>query len=282
MEHRLRRLSRRPTREGLARLLLLSLAMKTQLENKVAIVTGGSGGIGSATAKKLLEAGAKVLLVDLNQAMVDAAVKRLESPSVVGFAADVSKHDHAAAYAKAAVEAFGGVDILFANAGIEGVVKPLVDYPIAEFDRVLAVNVRGPFLGIQAAAPLMAKRGGGSIIVTSSVAGLVGSSGLGAYVASKHAVLGLVKAAAIELAPLGVRVNAIAPGPIDNRMMRSIEELASPGNAEKVKAGFTAQVPMGRYGKNEEIAEMALFLASPRSSYSTGGVFLADGGFISQ
>lgn len=252
--------------------------MSHDLQGKVAIVTGGSGGIGSATVKKFLAAGAKVLLVDRLQKDVDEAVKRIDSASVRGFAGDVSNAEQVSAYVKAAVDAFGGVDIVFANAGIEGMVRPIVDYPEAEFERVLDVNVKGAFLAIKTAIPFLQQRGGGSIIVTASIAGVIGSPGISAYVTSKHAVLGLVKVAAIELGPLNIRVNAIAPGPIDNRMMRSIE--AQTGQAEATKAAFTAQVPMGRYGQNEEIAEMALFLASSRSSYSTGGVFLSDGGFV--
>jgi NAD(P)-dependent dehydrogenase (short-subunit alcohol dehydrogenase family) len=252
--------------------------MNNDLQGKVALVTGGSGGIGSATVKKFLAAGAKVLLVDRLQKDVDEAVRKLDSPQVRGFAADVSNGAQVQSAMQAAVEAFGGLDVVFANAGIEGMVKPIVDYPEAEFDRVLAVNVRGTFLTIKSAVPFLQRRGGGSIIVTASIAGVIGSPGISAYVSSKHAVLGLVKVAALELGPLNIRVNAIAPGPIDNRMMRSIESQS--GQAEATKAAFTAQIPMGRYGQNEEIAEMALFLGSSRSSYSSGGVFLSDGGFV--
>jgi len=252
--------------------------MSHDLQGKVAIVTGGSGGIGSATVKKFLAAGAKVLLVDRLQKDVDEAVKNLDSSHVKGFAADVSQADEVAASMRAAEEAFGGVDIVFANAGIEGLVKPILEYPEAEFERVLDVNVKGVFLAIKAAIPFLQRRAGGSIVVTSSIAGLIGSPGMAAYVASKHALLGLVKVAALELAPLNIRVNAIAPGPIENRMMRSLEEQS--GQAAAAKAAFTAQVPMGRYGQNEEIAELALFLASSRSSYSNGTVFVADGGFV--
>src|SRR5262249_15001065 len=144
------------------------------------------------------------------------------------------------------------------------------------------VNVRGVFCSIKAAAPAIEKRGGGAIVVTASIAGLIGSAGLAPYVASKHAVLGLVKCAAIELAPAKIRVAAIAPGPIDNRMMRSIESQAAPHAPEAVKAGFEAKVPMGRYGTNEEIADLALFLASDEARYLTGAAFVADGGFIAQ
>jgi NAD(P)-dependent dehydrogenase (short-subunit alcohol dehydrogenase family) len=117
-------------------------------------------------------------------------------------------------------------------------------------------------------------------VITSSVAGLIGSPGLGPYIASKHAVIGLMKAAAVELAGAGIRVNTVNPGPIDNRMMRSIENQAAPEHGEVVKAAFSKQVPLGRYGTNEEIAKVALFLASDESSYCTGSIFMADGGFV--
>lgn len=246
----------------------------------MAIVTGGCGGIGTATVKAFLAAGARVMLVDLDADRVNETVRSLDSPRLRGVAADVSKAEHTAAYVNATVAAFGGLDILYANAGIEGLVRPIKDYPEAEFDKVLSVNVKGAFLGMKECVPHLEKRGGGSIVVTASIAAVVGSPGMAAYIVSKHALVGLVKVAAIEFGPLGIRVNAIAPGPVDNRMMRSLEEQSAPGHAETVKAGFTAQVPMGRYAKNEEIAQMALFLAGPRSSYSTGAVFLADGGFV--
>ena len=148
------------------------------------------------------------------------------------------------------------------------------------YDRVLSVNVRGAFLAIRNAVPHLESRGGGSIIVTSSVAGLVGAAGLGAYVASKHAVVGLVRTAAIELGPLGIRVNTINPGPIENRMMRSIEHQADPEHSETVKDGFVQRIPLGRYGTNEEVADLALFLASEESRYCTGASFPIDGGYI--
>jgi NAD(P)-dependent dehydrogenase (short-subunit alcohol dehydrogenase family) len=252
------------------------------LQHRVALITGGTGGIGLATAKLFLAEGAKVVLVDLDGSKVNEAVAKLDSPNVKGFAGDVSQPGTAQAMVRLAVETFGAVDVLFVNAGIEGAVKPLAEYPDETFSRVLDVNVKGAFYGIKAVIPELQRRGGGSIIATASVAGLVGSPGMAAYITSKHALIGLVKTAALELGPLGIRVNAIAPGPIDNRMMRSIEEQASPGHAEDVKAGFASQVALGRYGKNEEIAELALFLASARSSNSTGAVFVSDGGFTAR
>jgi NAD(P)-dependent dehydrogenase (short-subunit alcohol dehydrogenase family) len=152
---------------------------------------------------------------------------------------------------------------------------------VEAFDHVLAVNVRGVFLAMKSAIPEIAKRGGGSIVVTSSIAGMVGSPGLSAYVTSKHALIGLARSAAIEFAPQRVRVNTIHPGPIDNRMMRGIEGQLAPDHGDEVKRGFEAQVPMGRYGTNQEIANLALFLASADATYCTGSMFVADGGFTS-
>lgn len=252
------------------------------LLGKVAVVTGGSGGIGFATVKRFLGAGAKVLLVDLLQAEVDAAITRLDSKNAKGFAGDVSRAEVNRDAMRAAAEAFGGLDVVVLNAGVEGAVQTIVDYPEADFDRVLAVNVKGVFLGLKEATPHLQRRGGGTIVVNSSTAGLVGTAGRAAYVASKHAVLGLVKAAALELAPLKIRINAIAPGLVEGRMMSSVEEQTAAGHSEQVRAGFNAQVPMGRYGHNEEMAELTLFLASSRSSYSTGGVFVADGGSMAR
>lgn len=250
-----------------------------KLEGKVAIVTGGTGGIGFATARRLIDEGARVLLVDRSEEALAAAAREF-GESAAWSAADVSSAEDAARYVQEAVNKFGGVDIVFANAGIEGVVTPLTETSVEDFDRVLAVNVRGAWLAIKHSAPALAKRGGGSIIITSSVAGVVGSAGLSPYVTSKHAVMGLVKCAALELAPLGIRVNSVNPGPIENRMMRSIEEQANPGDPGAVKSGFLSKIPLGRYGTNEEIASVVAFLASSDSAYVTGTSVIADGGFV--
>lgn len=249
-----------------------------RLNDKIAIVTGATGGIGAATAELFLQEGARVLLVDLKAPPLEALAQRL-GERAAWVAADVSSEADTQRYVSEAVTRFGGVDVLFANAGIEGAVQPLTSFTVEQFDRVLAVNVRGVWLGIKHAAPEMAKRGGGSIVITSSVAGLIGSKGLGAYVASKHAIIGLAKTAALELAAQKIRVNTLNPGPIENRMMRSIEQQANPSDPSVVKTGFEHLVPLGRYGTNEEMAQIALFLASSDSSYCTGSVFLGDGGF---
>ena len=252
-----------------------------RLEGKIAIITGATGGIGSTAAKRFVQEGAQVMLVDRDANTLRALCEEL-GPRAAFLEGDVSHPGDNMRCTEAAVAHFGGVDILFANAGIEGVVSPLTELSPEVFERVFAVNVMGVFLGIKYAAPAMAKRGGGSIVITSSIAGLIGSRGLGAYVTSKHALSGLARTAALELSPQHVRVNTIHPGPIDNRMMRSIEDQAAPGKAQQVREGFEAQVALGRYGSNVEIANLALFLASDESSYCTGAQFVADGGFTAQ
>lgn len=250
-----------------------------KLSGKVAIVTGGSGGIGLATARLLVQEGARVLLVDLSEDRLRDAAQPL-GPNVAWASADVSNVSDTQRYVTEAVSRFGGVDIVFANAGVEGPVRPLTETPTDDFDRVINVNVRGVWLTIKHTVPELVKRGGGSIIVTSSVAGVVGSAGLTPYVTSKHAVMGLVKSAALELAPHKIRINTVNPGPIENRMMRSIEEQANPNDPTNVKTGFLSKIAMGRYGTNEEIANVVLFLASNDSAYITGTSILADGGFV--
>jgi len=251
-----------------------------RLSGKVAIVTGATGGIGEASAARFLKEGANVMLVDLSEDALLATADRLGGKKLAAQRADVSEPGAMDEVVACARDRFGGVDVMFANAGVEGAVRPLADTSLADFDRVMAVNVRGAFLSLRAAAPAIAARGGGAILVTASVASFIGSRGLGPYCASKHAVMGLVKTAAIELAAQRIRVVAINPGPIDNRMMRSIEEQAAPGHAADVKAGFEAKVPLGRYGTNEEIAHLAAFLASDEASYCTGAAFVAAGGFL--
>jgi NAD(P)-dependent dehydrogenase (short-subunit alcohol dehydrogenase family) len=252
--------------------------MGNRLNGKIAIITGATGGIGSAAAKRFVTEGAKVMLVDRDPEALSRLSAEL-SGSAVWQAADVSSETDTKRYVHAAVDQLGAVDILFANAGIEGKLCPLVELPLQVFQQVWSVNVQGVFLAIKHAAPWIAQRGGGSIVITSSIAALMGSQGLAAYVTSKHALTGLARTAALELAPLKIRVNTVNPGPIDNRMMRSIEEQAMPGEPASVRHGFESKVALGRYGTNDEIANMALFLASAESSYATGAVFVVDGGF---
>ncbi|MFO7845896.1 MAG: glucose 1-dehydrogenase [Balneolaceae bacterium] len=249
-----------------------------RLKGKVAVITGGAGGIGLETAKRYLEEGSGgILLVDLDDDQLKDAAKSLESDNVKYFAADVSKNNQVEAYTRKAIKEFGRIDVLFLNAGIEGVVKPLTEYPEEMYDKVLAVNVKGVWLGLKHAFPHM-KENGGSVIINSSVAGLQGTPNVMAYVTSKHAVIGSMKVAALEGAEHGIRVNSIHPSPVDNRMMRSLEEGFAPGAAKEAKKGFEQSIPLKRYADNSDIANLALFLASDESSFITGSVYSVDGG----
>lgn len=251
-----------------------------KLDGKVAIITGGAGGIGLATARRFLDEGAAgVHLVDLDADALQKAAAELEGGDRVAWtAADVSKDADVKRYTDAAMERFGRIDIVFLNAGIEGVVKPMTEYPLELYDKVMAVNVKGVWLGMRHAFPHLEKAGGGSIIITSSVAGLMGTPNVSVYTTSKHATIGLMRSGALEGAPLGIRVNSMHPSPVDNRMMRSLEEGFAPGGAAEAKKGFEERIPLGRYGTNEEMADLALFLASEESRFITGAIIPIDGG----
>jgi NAD(P)-dependent dehydrogenase (short-subunit alcohol dehydrogenase family) len=251
-----------------------------RLDNKTALITGATGGIGESTAERFLAEGANVMLAGRSAEKLEATLRRLgASPKLATCVADShSETDNRNAVA-ATVRAFGGLDIVFANAGQEGKLVPIELTELADFEDVLRTNVLGVFLVIKHAIPALRQRGGGSIIVTASVAGMVGSPAMSPYIASKHAVNGLMKTAALELAADRIRVNSIAPGPIDNRMIRSLETQLGQGEAAAARALIEAKTALGRYGTNEEVANLALFLASDESTYCTGAVFPVDGGF---
>lgn len=250
-----------------------------RLREKYIVITGGAGGIGMSTAQKMLDEGAGgILLVDLNEDALKEASSSIHSDKIHFIDADVSTNEGVKKYTEKAVELFGKIDVLFLNAGVEGVVKPLEEYPEEKFDQVMGVNVKGVWLGLKHAFPYMKKSGGGSVIITSSVAGLQGTPNVSAYVTSKHAVIGTMKVGALEGAADNIRVNTIHPSPVDNRMMRSLEEGFAPGQGEEAKKGFEQSIPLGRYAKNEEIADLALFLASDESKFITGAQYVIDGG----
>jgi NAD(P)-dependent dehydrogenase (short-subunit alcohol dehydrogenase family) len=251
-----------------------------KLNEKVCIVTGAAGAIGHATATLFVRKGARVMLVDRDAASL-ATIARELGANAAAICADVTSVDGTQKYVHATIERFGRLDVLFANAGIGSPACPVVDLAPEVFDDVYAVNVRGVFLGLKYAIPLIARQGGGTIVISSSIVGVIGVPGVAAYAMSKQALLGLMRTAAIEAAPQRVRINTIHPGPIDNRLMHSLEEQLSPGAPLEVQRALESQIPLGRYGTNEEVARLVLFLASDDATYCTGGVFVADGGLTS-
>jgi NAD(P)-dependent dehydrogenase (short-subunit alcohol dehydrogenase family) len=257
--------------------------MQARFDNKVVVVTGGARGIGHAAGLRFAAEGAKVVLVDLAGAELDAglAAIRTAGGEAIAVAADVTVRADVDRYVATATATFGGIDCFFNNAGILGPVRPLLEYPEDMFDRVLAVNVKAVWLGMQRVAPAIIRRGGGAIVNTASIAGLRASPGLCAYTASKHAVIGLTRTGAVELAKHGVRVNAVCPAPIDTPMGDQLNAGFSPDNPAAALERFTARIPLGRYGKPEEVAALALFLCSADASYINGGIYTIDGGAMS-
>jgi NAD(P)-dependent dehydrogenase (short-subunit alcohol dehydrogenase family) len=256
-----------------------------RLENKVAVITGAAGNIGFAAVRRLLAEGARVLLVDVKERELGAAVERLaaEQPDwksrAAGFCADVTSSAEVAAYAKNAEDRFGKIDVFFDNAGIEGPNAPITEFPEDAFERVMRVNVQGVFLGIKYVAPRM--RPGGSIIVTSSIAGLMGSGNFTAYTTSKHAVIGLMREAAIDLAPRRIRVNTIHPGFIKTEMLLRIARRLQPGATdETLLEQLGNRTLLGRCITTDEIADGVAFLASDDSRMITGHTFVVDAGTL--
>ena len=254
--------------------------MSQRFVNKTVIVTGAAGGIGKEAVERFAREGAKIVAVDLKQSPLDDALAIAKSAGgeAIAVDADVSNESDVQRYVDEAVSRFGGVDVLFNNAGIEGAVVPLDQYPIDMFEKVLAVNVTGVFLGMKHVIPAFRARGGGCIVNTASVAGLRGNAIIPAYVASKHAVVGLTTSAAATYGKEGIRVNAICPSPIDTRMMRALEEGISSDDPGTVKQMMEASIPAGRYGTPAEVASLVAFLCSDEAGFINGGIYTIDGG----
>jgi NAD(P)-dependent dehydrogenase (short-subunit alcohol dehydrogenase family) len=244
----------------------------TKEQQRVALVTGSARGIGLAAAKRFLAEGWRVVLLDIEGELLAQTFKALAAPdTTLAIHCDVSDADAVASAFKQAVQHFGRLDALVNNAGI-AIFKPLLETTQADWDRVLAVNLTGPFLCTQAAAPLMRENGGGAIVNITSISALRASTLRTAYGTSKAGLAHLTKQFAVELATLGIRVNAVAPGPVDTAMAKAVHTPA-------IRADYHDTIPLNRYGLEEELAEAIFFLCSERASYITGQMLCVDGGF---
>jgi NAD(P)-dependent dehydrogenase (short-subunit alcohol dehydrogenase family) len=247
------------------------------LENKVSIVTGGGSGIGKAIALLYASEGAKIVVSDVNEEAGNEAVSEIKAKGgdAIFVKADTSKPDDSKNVVDQAVNKFGGLHIAVNNAGIGGPLKPLGEYPIDGWEKVISINLSGVFYGLRYQIPAMLNSGGGSIVNIASILGKVGTSNSCAYVSAKHGVVGLTEAAALEYASQKIRVNSIGPGYIMTPLLtKSLDEAA-------MKA-LVGMHPMGRLGKSEEVAELALFLNSDKSSFITGSYYNVDGGYLAQ
>ncbi len=247
------------------------------MDGKVCVVTGGAGSLGLASAAAFVGEGGKVMLVDRDDDKLAAAAKSLGGgDNVATCAANVSESGDVKRYVDETVAKWGKIDVLFSNAGIVGDIKPIHMYPEEVFDAVMAVNVKASYLACHHAVPHMNE--GGSIIFTSSIVGFTSDPGIVGYATSKHALVGLMRTVAKELAPQNIRANIIAPGPIDNSFQLDVEDRLGKIVGRDGTEFLNEHIPMGRHGSPEEVAKMVLFLASDQSSFSTGSVFHADGG----
>ncbi|MFD6803925.1 SDR family NAD(P)-dependent oxidoreductase [Streptomyces cyaneofuscatus] len=253
-----------------------------KLDGRVVLVTGAARGQGEQEARLFAAEGARVVIADVLVEQGEALAKELGEEAARFVRLDVGSEEGWAEAVAVARDAFGKIDGLVNNAGILRF-NELVNTPLAEFEQVVRVNMTGAFLGIRAVAPEIEAAGGGTIVNTSSYTGLTGMALVGAYAATKHAVLGLTKVAAVELAGKGIRVNAICPGAIDTAM--SNPALLDPDadlsrSDAALDAYYRKLVPMGRIGRPEEVAALALFLTAEDSSYITGQPFVVDGGWL--
>jgi NAD(P)-dependent dehydrogenase (short-subunit alcohol dehydrogenase family) len=250
------------------------------LSGKTALITGACGAVGQACLEIFLEAGAKVAMTDLTA----PPPRQLEHKDVWFQAADVTDRRAVGAMFEAAITRFGRIDAAVLAAGVEGAVGPIEDISEADIDAILAVNLKGSLFAMQACLPHMKANGAGSIVALSSISGIVGAASLGPYAISKHAVVGLVRTAALETGRFGVRVNAVCPGPIDSEMMRRLDKALAERDPARPAAqpGVAPGVPLQRYASAGEVARMIAFLCSDDSTSCHGGTYMVDGGFTAK
>ena len=251
-----------------------------EFSGKVALITGGGGGIGRASAIGFAARGAKVMVVDndATSGQASAELVRQRGGDARFLRADVTKSADVQAYVKATLDAYGAIDCFFNNAGIEGKVAPIQETEEAMFDAVIGVNLKGVFLGLRYVLPVMLKKGSGAIVNTAWVAGLFGAPGMAPYVASKHGVLGLTKTASSDVARLGIRVNAICPGAVETRMMRSLEAQRNPADPQMSHDMTASGTPTGRYATPEEVANVVMYFTGFRRPTSPGRTSSLMGG----
>src|SRR6478609_825140 len=249
-----------------------------ELASKGIVVTGAARGIGAATARRLASEGARTLIVDIDAAELEQVATELDGCEA--FAADTSTEDGVSGYMRAASDHLGRIDGVLLNAGIGGDISLIADYGIETFDRLVSINVRGTFLGLRAAIRQMVDDGtAGSIVATASALASQGSQYFAPYVASKHAIMGLVRSAALEVGRYGIRVNAICPGYVATRLVDRAESFVAVNDGlTGAREAFQAGIPLGRYSTPDEQASLATWLLSDESGYATGGGFPLDGG----
>jgi len=252
-----------------------AMAHSGRLDGKAAIITGGEGSIGMATARAFVTEGASVGLIGIDADRLRAGAAALGA-SATWTVADVTDAAAVEAAVTAAATRFGGLDVVVCNAGIGGVIAPVADYPEDVFDQVLAVHVRGSFLVCKYSVPHL--RPGASIVITSSVVGLTSDAGICAYASAKHAQVGLMRTLAKEVAPRGIRVNTIHPGPVDNEFQHRIEIAATGAYRDDASRIFDGFIPLARHAAPDEVGRAMLFLASDESSFVTGATLAVDGG----